>query len=73
MIFYGLTAIFLHIFFKKGKQSEEDFEFRVFNLNDFYRNLKIFLCSLLEVNFAFFKWPYSHRCFDVAQRCVNRG
>ena len=38
-----------HIFLKKGEQSKKDFEFSVFNLNDFYRNSKVLLCSSLEV------------------------
>ena len=45
---------FLHINLKKGEQSEEDFELRVFSLNDFYLYWKVLLCCWLEVYFFHF-------------------
>lgn len=67
--FYGFANL-LYIS-QTGESSEEDLEFSLFNLIYFYLKLKKYFYVLGSklILFFFFKWSYSQRCFNVAQRC----
>ena len=63
-IYEALQRFFYKCPVKMG-ENKEDFESSIFFEAQKY-------CFILNRGFIFFKWSYSQRCFNVAQRCVNR-
>ena len=63
---FEAPQIFFYKFLLKWGKNEEDFESSIF-----FETQKYHFVFESRLN-LFFKWSYSQRRFDVAQRCENR-